>query len=85
MTALAGMKLADLDPDSFYTPEEIAPIIGFKVTELRRYCRESGHCTRLARKKITLDVGNAKDIIAWVKAKNSEPVVTETGEIDYFA
>ena len=51
-TAPAPIKLSDLDPDAFYTPEEIAPIIGLKVTELRRYCRESGHCTRLGRQKI---------------------------------
>lgn len=77
-------RLSDLDPDAFYTPSEVAPLIGLKVTELRRYCIESGHCTRVTRQKIVLDLSNARDILAWVKVKNAEPVVNDAGEIDYF-
>lgn len=80
-----GTQVKDLDPDAFYTPEQIAPVVGFKVTELRRYCRESGLCTRLTRQKITLDLSNIKALITWVKSKNAEPVINDDGEIDHFA
>ncbi|AIY01171.1 hypothetical protein ART_1572 [Arthrobacter sp. PAMC 25486] len=78
------MKLSDLDPDALYTPAQVAPLTGFKEKELRRYCIESGFHTRITRQKIMLDQGNARDIIAWVKAKNAEPVMNDAGEIDYF-
>ena len=56
-----------LDPHKFYTPEEIAPLMGLAKTELRRYCRISGHCTRLSRNKIMLDQENARAIHQWIK------------------
>lgn len=69
----------------FRTPEEVAPELGMKPTELRRYCRITGHCTRLSRRRIMLDDDNIADIVAWMKAKNAETVYLPNGEIDPFA
>jgi len=76
-------KLSDLDPDAFYTPEFIAPIMGFKATELRRYCRESRINTRLSKNRITLTVDDAKAIHQWIKQRNTPTV--EERELDPFA
>ena len=76
-------KLADLDPDAFYTPEFIAPIMGFKATELRRYCRESRINTRLSKNRITLTVDDAKAIHQWIKQRNTP--TPEEVEQDPFA
>ena len=76
-------KLSDLDPDAFYTPEFIAPIMGFKATELRRYCRESRINTRLSKNRITLTVDDAKAIHQWIKQRNTPTV--EEHELDPFA
>lgn len=62
------IKLSDLDPDAFYTPEFMAPIIGFTKWEIRYYCRKSGIHTRLAKNRIMLDVDDARRLIRWVKA-----------------
>lgn len=70
---------------TFRTPEEVAPELGMTPTELRRYCRTTGLCTRLSRRRIMLDEENIAAIIAWVKAKSSEPVYLPDGEIDHFA
>lgn len=75
-------KLADLDPDAFYAPEVIAPIMGFKATELRRYCRESQINTRLSKNRITLTVEDAKAIHRWIKKRNT--LTPEEIEIDPF-
>jgi|GEM_PF-2175522 len=59
----------------FRTPEEVAPELGMTKTELRRYCRESGHCTRLSNNRIMLHADDVANIIAWVrerKAKKAE-------------
>ena len=76
-------KLSDLDPDAFYTPEFIAPIMGFKATELRRYCRESRINTRLSKNRITLTVDDAKAIHQWIKQRNTP--TEEQRELDPFA
>lgn len=69
----------------FRTPEEVAPDLGMTKTELRRYARESGHCTRLSKNRIMLDADNIANLVAWVKARSAEPVLTETGAVDNFA
>lgn len=76
-------KLSDLDPDAFYTPEFIAPIMGFNKSELRRYCRESQINTRLSKNRITLTVEDAKAIKQWVRERNTP--TPEEFEIDPFA
>lgn len=55
----------------FRTPEEVAPELGMTKTELRRYCRESGHCTRLSKNRIMLHADDVANIIAWVQAKQA--------------
>jgi hypothetical protein len=60
------LKLADLDEEAFYTPEFIAPIMGFTKTELRRYAKESNIHTRLSKKRIMLTVQDVRDIKAWL-------------------
>lgn len=69
----------------FRTPEEVAPELGMTPTELRRYCRVTGHCTRLSNRRIMLDAENIADIIAWVKAESTKPVYLPNGDIDHFA
>jgi hypothetical protein len=76
-------RLGDLDPDAFYTPEFLAPILGYTKTELRRYCRESGINTRLSKNRVALDVEQARQIKAWVKDRNRP--TPEEEEIDPFA
>lgn len=67
------------------TPEEVAPELGMKPTELRRYCRTTGLCTRLSNWRIMLDAENSTAIIAWVKGESAKPVYLANGEIDHFA
>jgi len=69
-----AIKLSDLDPDSFYTPEFIAPIMGFNKSELRRYCRESGINSRLSKNRITLTIDDAKAIKLWIKERNTPSI-----------
>ena len=61
------LRLSDLDPDAFYSPEFLAPVLGFTKWELRDYCRRSGIHTRLAKNRIALDVASARQLIEWVK------------------
>ena len=70
-------KLSDLDPDAFYTPEFLAPIVGFTNWEIRDYCRKSGINTRLAKNRIMLDVEDARKLIQWVKASHETPAEPE--------
>lgn len=77
--------MSEAETPVFRSPEEVAPELGMTKTELRRYCKESGHFTRLSKNRVMLDEENVKDIVSWVKARDKEPVVTETGEIDHFA
>jgi hypothetical protein len=65
------MKLADLDPEAFYTPEFMAPILGLYKTELRRYCRESRINTRLSNRRIMLTVDDAKAISQWLRDRKA--------------
>jgi predicted transcriptional regulator len=53
----------------FRTPEEVAPELGMTKTELRRYCRESGHCTRLSKNRIMLHQDDIEKLIEWVRAR----------------
>lgn len=55
----------------FRTPEQVAPDLGMTKTELRRYCRESGICTRLSKNRIMLDADDEQRIVAWVKNRNN--------------
>ncbi len=41
-------------------------------TELRRYCKESGHHTRLSKNRIMLHADDITNIIVWVRAKQSK-------------
>lgn len=65
------LRLSDLDPDAFYSPEVLAPILGFTKWELRDYCRKSGIHTRLAKNRIALDVDAARKLVEWVKASKA--------------
>ncbi|YCK81426.1 hypothetical protein M1D89_20515 [Arthrobacter sp. D3-18] len=56
----------------FRTPEEVAPELGMTKTELRRYCRESGHCTRLSKNRIMLHADDVANIIAWVRQRKAK-------------
>lgn len=67
----------------FRTPEQVAPELGMRPTELRRYVRESGICTRLSKNRITLDKDDEQRIVAWVKQRNAP--TAEEREIDPFA
>ena len=67
----------------FRTPEEVAPELGMTKTELRRYCRESGICTRLSKNRIMLHADDIERLVAWVRERNT-PTVEEL-EIDPFA
>ena len=76
-------KLSDLDQDAFYTPEFLAPIIGFTNWEIRDYCRRSGINTRLAKNRIMLDVSDARKLIQWVKS-DSSPALDEADDDNPF-
>lgn len=71
------VRLQDLDPDAFYSPEFMAPIIGFTNWEIRDYCRKSGINTRLAKNRIMLDVADARKLIQWVKTNHSPDVAAD--------
>lgn len=58
-------------PQIFRTPEDVAPELGMSKTELRRYCRESGHCTRLSNRRIMLHQDDITKIIEWVRARKN--------------
>lgn len=77
--------MSDTESPLFRTPEDVAPTLGMSKTELRRYCRESGHCTRLSKNRIVLDRENIAALVAWVKSRNITSVITATGDIDHFA
>ncbi|MDQ5860815.1 MAG: hypothetical protein M3536_00955 [Actinomycetota bacterium] len=64
-------KLAELDPDAFYRPEFMAPIMGLYNTELRRYCKESGLYTKLSNRRIMLNVDDAKAISQWIRDRKT--------------
>lgn len=66
-----GTKVSDLDPDTFYTPEQIAPIIGINKTALRRYCRESKINTRLTKNTMALTLDNIRALHAWIVAHDA--------------
>lgn len=78
-TTTEVLRLSDLDPDAFYSPETLAPILGFTKWELRDYCRRSGIHTRLAKNRIALDVAAARKLIEWVKASKA-PTAEELEE-----
>ncbi|NWL13261.1 hypothetical protein DM793_18515 [Paenarthrobacter nitroguajacolicus] len=69
---------------TFRTPEEVAPELGMTKTELRRYCRESGHCTRLSKNRIMLHQDDIEKLILWVRERNAGAAEQET-EHDPFA
>ena len=68
----------------FRTPEEVAPELGMTKTELRRYCKESGHYTKLSMRRVMLDADNIAALVAWVKTRNAQKVTAE-GDKDHFA
>ncbi|SKB37514.1 hypothetical protein SAMN05660916_00578 [Arthrobacter sp. 31Cvi3.1E] len=73
---------------TFRTPEEVAPELGMTKTELRRYCKESGHHTRLSKNRIMLHADDVANIITWVrerKAKTAEWWNEAAPEKDPFA
>lgn len=73
---------------TFRTPEEIAPELGLKKTETRRYAKESGHHARIGRGKIVLDEDHVKQLTAWLRARNdaqADWAAEAEKEIDPFA
>jgi len=67
----------------FRTPEQVAPELGMKPTELRRYVRESGICTRLSKNRIMFHDDDVTRLVAWVRERNAP--TPEQQEIDPFA
>lgn len=67
----------------FRTPEDVAPELGMSKTELRRYCRESGHCTRLSKNRIMLHQDDVARLVDWVRERNAP--APEEQERDPFA
>ncbi len=67
----------------FRTPEQVAPELGMRPTELRRYVRESGICTRLSKNRMMLHEDDVAKIVTWVRERNA-PTPQEI-EIDPFA
>ncbi|QIG57712.1 excise [Arthrobacter phage Shoya] len=67
----------------FRTPEQVAPELGMKPTELRRYVRESGICTRLSKNRIMFHDDDVTRLVAWVRERNAP--TPEQKEIDPFA
>lgn len=67
----------------FRTPEQVAPELGMRPTELRRYVRESGICTRLSKNRIMLHEDDVVKIVTWVRKRNAPTL--EEKEIDPFA
>ena len=56
---------------TFRTPEQVAPELGMRPTELRRYVRESGICTRLSKNRIMLHEDDVVKIVNWVRERNA--------------
>ena len=54
-----------------------------RPTELRRYVRESGICTRLSRNAIMLHDDDIEKLVAWVRERNAP--TPEQKELDPFA
>ncbi|QOD04869.1 hypothetical protein [Pseudarthrobacter sp. BIM B-2242] len=70
----------------FRTPEQVAPELGMRPTELRRYVRESGICTRLSKNRIMLHADDIKLLVEWIRARKSKASVWDkTPELDPFA
>lgn len=67
----------------FRTPEDVAPELGMTKTELRRYCRESGHCTRLSKNRIMLHQDDVAKLVDWVRERKA--AAAEHEEPDPFA
>ena len=67
----------------FRTPEQVAPELGMKPTELRRYVRESGICTRLSKNRIMFHDDDVTRLVAWVRERNTP--TPEEVEQDPFA
>lgn len=67
----------------FRTPEQVAPELGMRPTELRRYVRESGICTRLSKNRIMLHEDDVVKIVDWVRERNAP--TQEEREQDPFA
>lgn len=67
----------------FRTPEQVAPELGMRPTELRRYVRESGICTRLSKNRIMLHDDDVTRLVNWVRERNAP--TPEQKEIDPFA
>jgi hypothetical protein len=79
-------SITDLDPHRFYTPEEVAPLMGFSKTELRNYCKISGIHTRLSKNRIALDLTDIANIHDWVRErKRAANDWTKEPEHDPFA
>jgi len=54
-----------------------------RPTELRRYVRESGICTRLSKNRIALHEDDIVRLVQWVRERNA--TTPEQKEIDPFA
>ncbi|GAA3699375.1 hypothetical protein GCM10022377_10470 [Zhihengliuella alba] len=47
----------------FRTPEEVAPELGITPTTLRLICKNTGFCTRLERRRITLTQADIERVL----------------------
>jgi len=55
--------------------------LGMTKTELRRYCRESGHCTRLSKNRIMLHQDDIEKIIIWVRERKVQDRASKWAEV----
>lgn len=68
----------------FRTPEQVAPELGITKTELRRYCRESGHYTKLSNRRVMLHEDDVANIIQWMlDHKSAAPSWAEEAEQEH--
>jgi hypothetical protein len=71
LVTIGGMTVEPIIP-VFRTPEDVAPELGMTKSELRTYCRESGHCTRLSKNRIMLHEDDIKQLVEWVRARKDK-------------
>ncbi|MDI2021172.1 DNA-binding protein [Paenarthrobacter nicotinovorans] len=53
-------------------PEDVAPELGMKPTELRRFCRESGIHTRLGSNRIMLSHDDIERLMEWIRGRQAK-------------
>lgn len=63
-------SIDSLDPYRFYTPAELAPLMGLTKTALRNFAKESGHYTVLPKNKLAIAQDQARKIHEFIKNRS---------------